>query len=373
MLRVVVVGVSSLILSAAGWSQVAGGPDVLGIDHRYTNTDAQSLIGLPLGSHKTTVEKNGSLKWSQWSLKRREMDSPIGFSAQMDGDLAIEPFAGETAMKLGVQTLYKARYPFVVTEFARGGVKLEELAFSADPEADLTRMPTAESGAKGLDVVRLVFTNDGSETEKIRLKLSGRERNLPGHMEGDALITHAGEDVALLSGAAVTPEDGGLTLAVRATLGAKESKTIWVRLPYEWSASRNSEVSKLGGEELLAKAVAQWDGIWARGANVRYPEQVGDVASVERTPTTLGTVVSVKATRTVTGWRVEFDPGTRALETLVHVPLAVGAKLSEAKMDGKTLPMSSVHLSANGEQAIAAAGEISRPVVFEFSVVGGAR
>jgi hypothetical protein len=269
MLRVVVVGVSSLLLSATGWSQVVGGPDVLGIDHRYTNTDAQSLIGLPLGSHKTTVEKNGSLKWSQWSLKRRELDSPIGFSAQMDGDLAIEPFVEETAMKSGAQTLYKARYPFVVTEFAGGNVKLEELAFSADPDADVTRMPTAESGAKGLDVVRLVFTNDGTAPKRIVLKLSGRERNLPGHVEGAALITHAGEDVALVSdtGVQLTSEDSGLTLAVRGTLGAKESKTVWVRLPYEWSATRNSEVSTLSGEGLLAKAVAQWDGIWARGAH----------------------------------------------------------------------------------------------------------
>jgi len=46
-------------------------PNGLGIDHRFANVDAQSLIGLPLGSHKTTVEKNGSLKWSQWSLKRK--------------------------------------------------------------------------------------------------------------------------------------------------------------------------------------------------------------------------------------------------------------------------------------------------------------
>jgi hypothetical protein len=265
----------SLVLEAAGWAQVA--PDTLGIDHRYTNTDAQNLIGLPLGSHKTTVTKDGSLKWSQWSLKRRELDSPIGFSSQMDGMLAIEPLAGDTAMKAGAQTLYQGRYPFVVTQFAGSGVRLEELAFSADPEADAAKMPTAESGAKGLDVVRLTFTNDGAAAKTIALKLSGRERNLPGHVVNDVLMTGSGEDVALLSdagGMQVAAEDGGLTLALHGTLAAKTSKTVWLRLPYEWPAKRNSEILNLTGTALLAKAVAQWDQIWARGARVRYPEKV---------------------------------------------------------------------------------------------------
>ncbi len=249
----------------------------LGIDHRYTNTDAQSLIGLPLGSHKTTVEKNGSLKWSQWSLKRKPLDVPIGFSSQMDGMLAIEPFVGETALKAGAQTLYKGRYPFVVTQFAGGDVRLEELVFAADPEADSTKLPTATSGVKGVYVVRVTFTNDAATAQKIVLKLSGRERNLPGHVVSDVLMTGAGENVALVSdagGLQVAAEDGGLTLAVRGILAAKASKTVWVRLPYEWPATRNSELSTLSGEALLAKAVAQWDGIWARGARVRYPEQV---------------------------------------------------------------------------------------------------
>jgi hypothetical protein len=252
-------------------------PNGLGIDHRFSNIDAQSLIGLPLGSHKTTVEKNGSLKWSQWSLKRKPLDVPIGFSAQMDGMLAIEPFAGETAMKPGTQALYKGRYPFVLTQFAGGDVSLEELAFAVDPEAEAGSLPVNGSGTKGLDVVRLVFANNGAAPQKILLKLSGRNRNLPGHVEGSALITGGGEDVAMVSdagGAAVAAEDNGLTLAVRATLGPKESKTVWVRLPYEWSAKRNSELSKLAGDALLAKGVAQWDGIWARGARVHYPEQV---------------------------------------------------------------------------------------------------
>ncbi len=70
------------------------------IDHRHTNTDAQSLIGLPLGSHKTIVDKQGNLKWSQWSLKRKPIDTPIGFSSQMDGELAIQAFAGSDPLSI---------------------------------------------------------------------------------------------------------------------------------------------------------------------------------------------------------------------------------------------------------------------------------
>jgi len=277
--------ISVLLATPMSRSQSTDRSVDLGIDHLYSNTDAQSLIGLPMGSHKTTVEKDGSLRWSQWSLKRKPLDVPIGFSSQMDGALAIEPFVEADgtllALKPTSQTVYQGRYPFIVSKFSSaadaGDLGLEELAFSADPDADPKWLPTANSGTKGLDVVRLVFTNKTSTPRNIVLKLSGRERNLPGRVEGDALVTRGGEDVAIVSdtgGATVAAEDGGLTLALRATLEAHSSKTIWLRTPYEWSATRNSEVSTLSGEALLAKAVAQWDGIWARGARVRYPQQV---------------------------------------------------------------------------------------------------
>jgi len=256
--------------------------NTLGIDHRYHNTDAQSLIGLPMGSHKTIVERDGSLKWSQWSLKRRELDSPIGFSAQMDGMLAIEPFVetatGPAALKIDSQTLYRGRYPFVASKSsASSGVRVEELTFAVDPDADPATLPTKNSGTKGLDVVRITLTNDGSGAAKALLKLSGRQRNLPGHVVNDALIAGSGEDVALVSdrgGATISREDNGLTLALRATLAPKESKTIWVRLPYEWASAKNAELSSSSGDELLKKAVAQWDAIWTRGAQVHYPQQL---------------------------------------------------------------------------------------------------
>jgi hypothetical protein len=105
------------------------------------------------------------------------------------------------------------------------------------------------------------------------------------------------------------------------------------------------------------------------GLPANWLPRVGDVASVEKTPTTLGTTVSVKATRIGANTvRVEFDPGARPVNTFVHVPLASGQRVTSATMDGKSLPAAALTTSATGEQADVAAGEIARPVVFEFSI-----
>ena len=246
------------------------------IDHRYTNTDAQSLIGLPMGSHKTIVDKQGDLKWSQWSLKRKPLDTPIGFSDQMDGELAIQAYAGGDPLNVTSQQLYRGRYPFVVSSAQAGGVRLEELDFAVDPEARPGEIPTTRSGARAFDAVRLTFTNDGKAAAEVTVKLSGRERNLPGHAIGHTLENGAGEDVALVTetaGAAVTAEDGGLTLAMRVTVPAGAGKSLWIELPYEWPAARNGELSQASGETLLGQAVAQWDGLWAQAARVELPEK----------------------------------------------------------------------------------------------------
>src|ERR1039457_4578468 len=55
----------------------ASAADPFAITHQFANRNAHSLIGLPMGSHKTLVEKDGSLRWSQWSLKRKPLDSPF--------------------------------------------------------------------------------------------------------------------------------------------------------------------------------------------------------------------------------------------------------------------------------------------------------
>ncbi|MGD0292380.1 MAG: hypothetical protein ABSB30_00855 [Terracidiphilus sp.] len=246
------------------------------IDHRWANTDAQSLIGLPMGSHKTIVDKEGNLKWSQWSLKRRPLDAPIGFSNQMDGELATEAYAGATHLTVSGQELYRGRYPFVVSRLEGGGLELEELAFAVDPDAKAGRLPDRNSGARSMDVVRLTFHNEGAAAADAMLKLSGRERNLPGHAMGQTLVTNSGEDVALVkeaAGAAISTEDGELTLALRLSVPAHGEKTLWIELPYEWPAARNGELSQESGEALLGQAVAQWDDLWARGTKVEFPQQ----------------------------------------------------------------------------------------------------
>lgn len=250
------------------------------IDHRYTNTDAQSLIGLPMGSHKTIVDKNGDLKWSQWSLKRKPLDTPIGFSSQMDGALHIESSlvnnGQSTPFAIQSQTLYEGRYPFIVSKLTASGLNLEELAFSADPDQNPAQTPTIGSGARGLDLVRLTFTNTTASPSVILLKLSGRERNLPGHVHENALISNTGEDIVLVdstTGFLSSPEDSGLTLAYHVTLAPHQVRSLWLRLPYEWSAMRNGEISTLSGDTLLQKAIAQWDAIWSRGTRIHYPDQ----------------------------------------------------------------------------------------------------
>jgi hypothetical protein len=66
--------------------------------------------------------------------------------------------------------------------------------------------------------------------------------------------------------------------------------------------------------------------------------------------------------------RLEFDPGGRTAETFVHVPLPAGSRLSAAIMDGKPVPMSAISVSASGEAAIVAAGSLTHPVSFDFTL-----
>lgn len=229
-----------------------------------------------MGSHKTIVDMKGDLKWSQWSLKRRPVASPIGFSAQMDGELAIQPFAGSQPLTVDSQKLYRGRYPFIVTSLRGGDLTLEELTFAADPDAKPGVLPTRFSGARGMDVVRLTFRNDGANAADALLKLSGRQRNLPGHVTGHNLITRAGEDVALVTGAAgaaVSSEAGGLELDLRVTVPAHGEKTLWIELPYERPAARNAELSHASGTTLLNDAVAQWNGLWSRAAQIEFPQR----------------------------------------------------------------------------------------------------
>jgi hypothetical protein len=246
------------------------------IDHRWSNTDAQSLIGLPMGNHKTIVDRQGNLKWSHWGLKLRPLDSPIGFSRQLDGELAIEALAGTAPLAVTDQELYRGRYPFVVSKGQVSGLSCEELAFAVDPDAKPGELPNNHSGAKGLDVVQLTFRNAGDSPAPAIVKLSGKNRNLPGHASGDALVTRGGEDVVLVketAGAELRAEDGGLTLALQVTVPARGEKTLWLELPYNWPAKRNHELDQESGAALLQKSVAQWDGIWQRSTRIDFPQK----------------------------------------------------------------------------------------------------
>jgi hypothetical protein len=116
------------------WAQ---GGTSLPITHQYSNTNAQSLIGLPMGDYKTIVDMEGNLHWSQWTLKRRGLDVPFGFSGQMDGEADLELFLESTAgppahFKVSGQELYKGQFPFVVTNLESGELKAEEVAFAAN-------------------------------------------------------------------------------------------------------------------------------------------------------------------------------------------------------------------------------------------------
>jgi hypothetical protein len=116
---------------------------------------------------------------------------------------------------------------------------------------------------------------------------------------------------------------------------------------------------------LLAGLPAEWIG------------KVGEVVSAERTPTTLGTVVSLKLTRiSATTFRLELDPGLRATETYVHVPLVERSQIAEAKMDGRAIPTSAIKVSASGRQAVVSVGALAHPVTLDFTlgaIMGHAR
>jgi len=97
----------------------------------------------------------------------------------------------------------------------------------------------------------------------------------------------------------------------------------------------------------------------------------GEVVSIDRTPTTLGTTVSLKLTRTSPiVLHLEFDPGTRATDAFVHVPLPEHSKLSEAKMDGRPIPANAITVTTNGQQAIVAVPALTHRVSFDFTLTG---
>ena len=238
------------------------------ITHEFTNTNAHSVIGLPMGSHKTIVEKDGNLRWSQWSLKRKPLDSPFGFSDQMDGALDIRTLRiegeRETALSAGPQSLWEGRYPFIVTHWSAGDVALEELAFAA------------ESAAKqGLDVVRLQAVNRSAAAVTLETQLSGKHYNLAGRTGQRALVSRDGYEIVLAEGGPVecSSKDSALTLACRWDVPANSTRTVWLKVPYDLPAAKANSIRQDSGEALLSRARESWQTLWAKGPQIHLPQK----------------------------------------------------------------------------------------------------
>jgi hypothetical protein len=237
--------------------------DRIHITHAYANTNAQSLIGLPMGDHKTIVDMEGNLRWSQWSLKRRGLDVPFGFSAQMDGTLAIQVLSAGSPLEVTGQNLYLNRFPFVVTHLAGAGLEAEELAFST------------ETAGHGLDVVRVRLKNTEPSTACIEIRLSGKRHNLPAFAVGATLATRDGHLVALAQAQTGTfsTMKQSLLLDYKTDAPARSTVTLWLKHPYSLFAKDEASIAAVSGPELLKRAAQSWETFWAGGTQIELPEQ----------------------------------------------------------------------------------------------------
>ncbi|WP_420238777.1 hypothetical protein ACOBR2_04030 [Telmatobacter bradus] len=248
--------------------------DALHITHQYANRDARSMIGLPLGSHKTIVTKDGQLQWSQWSLKQKGRAVTFGFSEQLDGALGLrlrEVSGGRnTDLVAGEQRLDAMRYPFVLTEWKGGSLQVEETAFAA------------LQGEQGLDVVQLTVTNASEAQRTLELRLDGKQRNLPAFVSGAHLATRDGQLLATVlpqSGVEVRPSEAeGLMLVERRVVPAHGSITFWVVLPYDYPEASVDRLATLNGSTLLRQVRADWDALWSQGAQLELPVREKELA-----------------------------------------------------------------------------------------------
>ncbi len=244
----------------------AQGHVALHIAHQYTNTNAQSLIGLPMGSHKTIVDKLGNLHWSEWSLKRRGLEAPFGFSAQLDGALQLVPQCPSGCDEPDVtprQTLYRGRFPFIVTVYGSTTLAVQELAFSA------------RLGRQGMDLVRIRFINRSNHAVKVGVALSGKRDNLAAFVQGSMLATKDGYLVALLRSkrGAFSVLDHGLLLVYSSSVPAHSSLALGVLRPYDFLAKDKAALVNFSVRQLLSGAVESWRAFWAHGLEIELPEK----------------------------------------------------------------------------------------------------
>ncbi|MGA7339981.1 MAG: hypothetical protein WBE72_18250 [Terracidiphilus sp.] len=260
------------VLLARGAGLAAAQDDSIHITHQYADLDARSMIGLPMGSHKTIVTQDGQLEWSQWSLARKGRAVLFGFSEQLDGALGmrISEMDGGQAKPLSAagQHLDQMRFPFVVTEWKGDKLSAEETAFSSAAGA-------SASAQAGLDVVLLTVSNSDSQPRTLELRLSGKQRNLPALASGSRLATRDGNILAVVEPASGVAQqstaDGGLTLVEQRTVPAQGSATFWIKLPYELADSEEQTVPAADGPALLADARQAWQTLWSQGAQIELP------------------------------------------------------------------------------------------------------
>lgn len=238
------------------------------ITHRYANKNAQSLIGLPMGSEKTIVDMDGNLRWSQWSIRHRGGEVPFGISQMMDGSLDIRMLrifdSSSAQFKVTEQSLYKGRFPFVVTRLeGGGGLTAQEVAFSTTIEE------------QGLDVVRVTLMNDGANAQNVEARLSGKFQNLPAFAKGRTLATHNGMLVALAEATDGKLEEktDGLELVYNTTVPAKSSRVLWVKRPYNLPVEKEPVLTSISGEQLLEQTERLWQTLWDRAAKIELPEK----------------------------------------------------------------------------------------------------
>ena len=245
------------------------GQNSLHITHQFSNVDARSMIGLPMGNHKTIVTKDGQLMWSQWSLAQKGRAVTFGFSEQLDGALGIrmQELHGTTSNPLvaGDQHLDQMRFPFVVTDWKGKTLSVQETAFATT------------DGTQDLDVVEMIVSNGGGEAETLELRLDGKQRNLPAFAHGAQLATHDGKLLAVVEPASgverQSTEAGGLTLVQQRQVPAHGSITFWIKLPYEFPVTEIRTLTAKDSQSLLARARQAWETLWDQGTRIDLPPQ----------------------------------------------------------------------------------------------------
>ena len=254
------------LLLSTGAMAAAQQKSMLHITHQYADLDARSMIGLPMGDHKTIVTQDGQLQWSQWSLARKGRAVLFGFSEQLDAALGVHMSeierGGEIPLKAVGQHLDDMRYPFIVTAWQGNALSAQETAF-------------ASAAGQGLDVVLVTVSNHTALPQTLTLRLDGKQRNLPAFANGAQLATRDGNLLAVVEPtggiAAQSTADDGLTLVEQYSVPASGTITFWIKLPYEQPDSEKQIVPADDGPALLSDARELWDRLWSQGTQIRLP------------------------------------------------------------------------------------------------------